>query len=38
MNNNDIKYKLNPYWITDLIDTEGCFYVRFAKSKNHKTG
>lgn len=38
MNNNNIKYKLNPYWVTGLIDAEGCFYVRLAKSKNHKIG
>ena len=37
-NNNNNKYKLNPYWITGLIDAEGCFYVRLVKSKNHKTG
>jgi hypothetical protein len=38
MNNNNMKYKLNPYWVTGLIDAEGCFYVRIAKSKNHKKG
>jgi LAGLIDADG endonuclease len=38
MNNNNIKFKLKPYWVTGLIDAEGCFYVRLTKSKNHKTG
>lgn len=38
MNNNNIRCKLNPYWVTGLIDGEGCFYVRLAKSKNHKIG
>lgn len=32
------KCKLNPYWVTGLIDAEGCFYVRLARSKNHKIG
>jgi len=36
--NMNIKYKLNPNWVTGIIDAEGCFYVRFAKSKNYKTG
>lgn len=31
-------YKLKPNWITGLVDAEGCFYVRFAKSKQYKTG
>ena len=35
---NNIKYKLNPYWMTGLTDAEGCFYVKIAKSKNHKVG
>jgi hypothetical protein len=34
----DVKCKLNPYWVTGFVDAEGCFYVRLAKSKNHKTG
>ena len=38
MTNNNIKDKLNPYWVTGFVDAEGCFYVRLAKSKNHKTG
>lgn len=38
MYKNNLKYKLNPYWVTGLIDAEGCFYVRLAKSKNHKIG
>jgi LAGLIDADG endonuclease len=38
VNDNNIKYKLNPYWVTGLIDGEGCFYVIIAKSKNHKIG
>lgn len=36
MNDNNIKYKSNPYWITGLVDAEGCFYVILARSKNHK--
>jgi len=36
--NNNSKNKLNPYWVTGLIDGEGCFYVKIAKSKKHKTG
>jgi len=35
---NNIKYKLNPNWVTGLVDAEGCFYVRLTKSKNHKIG
>ena len=35
--NNHIKYKLNPNWVTDLVDAKGCFYVRIVRSKNHKT-
>ena len=38
MNNNNIKDKLNPYWVTGLIDAEVCFYVRLVKSKNYKIG
>ncbi len=30
-NNNYIKYKLNPYWVTGLIDEEGCFSVSIYK-------
>jgi hypothetical protein len=36
--NNNIKYELNPYWVTGFTDAEVCFYVRVAKSKNYKTG
>lgn len=36
MNNN--KCKLNPHWVTGLVDAEGCFYVRLAISKNHRIG
>jgi hypothetical protein len=36
--NNNTKNKLNPHWITGLVDAEGCFYVRLARSKNYKTG
>lgn len=35
---NNIKNKLNPYWVTGFTDGEGCFYVRLAKSKHHKIG
>jgi len=38
MSDNNIKYKLNPYWITGFTDGEGCFYVRITRSKNHKIG
>lgn len=37
MNNNN-KCKLNPHWVTGLVDAEGCFYVRLAISKNHRIG
>ena len=37
-NMNNIRYKLNPNWVTGLVNGEGCFYIRLAKSKDHKTG
>jgi len=33
MNNKD---RLNPYWVTGLINAEGCFYIILIKSKHHK--
>jgi hypothetical protein len=38
MYNNNIRFKLNPYWVTGFVDAEGCFYVRLVRSKNHKIG
>jgi RNA binding exosome subunit len=35
MKNNN---KLNPNWITDFVDAEGCFYVRVSKNKSYKRG
>lgn len=35
---NNLKNKLNPNWITGLVDDEGCFYIIFAENKNYKTG
>lgn len=36
MNNN--KYILDPNWITGFVDAEGCFTIKFNKSKSCKTG
>jgi hypothetical protein len=30
---NNIKYKLNPYWITGFMYGERCFYIRISRSK-----
>lgn len=30
-------FKLNPSWVTGLIDDEGSFNIRFFESKYHKT-
>lgn len=31
-------YKLDPWFITGLIDSEGCFFLNISLSKTHKNG
>lgn len=33
----DVKFKLNPNWVTGFVDAEGCFYVQIDKRKNSKS-
>jgi hypothetical protein len=35
---NNINNTLHPSWVTGFVDAEGCFTIKFCKSKSCKTG
>ena len=37
LSNND-NFQLDPWWVTGLVDGEGCFHVSITENKNYKHG
>lgn len=35
---NNVKYKLNPNWVTGFVDTEGCFMINITKRETNRMG